>query len=549
MSGGPIYSRQAKLYDIINIASVPFVAEDKDLVAGIKKKIEELIASGKVDSYNVVNIASAPFVAEDKDLVKYLKVPVEKWLVTYMTSLNQISLKLATFMIKADITLNEFDNKILEAIIINRLKEHKSIPAKYKDLPLHASAFADPFIMGFLLKQGHDMKQIVNDETLVDLVMRIHPSDYAKYLSVILEYAILYEDIETIIQVTYLDISLPATKFNFVGTQKTAIDLAVEFDNVEILTMMLSIILKPSNEHGFLASDHDMLSFLTSINSFDAIKYLAHKGLDINVCDKIGAPFLNNLAADAELAKVIELVRCGVNINIIDEDGYSPLHISAVRGDPEIVKYLAQSGANINAQTNDGHTALHLVCASNKGRTLEILRFLVEDMGADLTIRSESEMVTACDIACDSSCDSSIEDYLRPLTEAALRDKEKLRLTRIKEPTLDMTTSEELSNSIQVYHLNIEHKQKAIIAHNTEETTNFLISAIDASNTSCSHSSTEDVDTRDSFKIDRALDRGDDVGGDGDDQCMQRSLKLARVSYASVDGNLAALGEIADNDV
>jgi len=75
-------------------------------------------------------------------------------------------------------------------------------------------------------------------------------------------------------------------------------------------------------------------------------------------------------------------------VNLKNGIGATPLHYACLYGSEKIVKLLIQSGANVNAFDKAGNTPLIL---STAHKDIEIFRFLIEQAGADPTIKWEGK--------------------------------------------------------------------------------------------------------------------------------------------------------------
>jgi ankyrin repeat protein len=84
------------------------------------------------------------------------------------------------------------------------------------------------------------------------------------------------------------------------------------------------------------------------------LKYLVHKGANVNAKDGKGFTPLHNVAirkvaSDGNVEAVKFLVANGANVNAKNNLNMTPLHRAALSGNIEVVKILVSSGANVNA--------------------------------------------------------------------------------------------------------------------------------------------------------------------------------------------------------
>jgi ankyrin repeat protein len=117
------------------------------------------------------------------------------------------------------------------------------------------------------------------------------------------------------------------------------------------------------------------------------LSYLADCGVDINEADERGmSPFLYAIEAkDRFSARYLK--KLGANVLQLTKDGQSALHIAAHKEDLSMVQFLVEEcDLDINAQDKKGLTPAHLAAEHNA--EIRILEYLVDEMGADLSICS-----------------------------------------------------------------------------------------------------------------------------------------------------------------
>ena len=103
-------------------------------------------------------------------------------------------------------------------------------------------------------------------------------------------------------------------------------------------------------EISLLEDDNDKILHLT-LNYFPYDDYP----------DENGRTTIHHLTFRFSFDLIKILVEKNVNINILDDMGNTPLHYAVFRDDySEILKYFIKHGANVNIKNNNGHTASNL---------------------------------------------------------------------------------------------------------------------------------------------------------------------------------------------
>jgi ankyrin repeat protein len=93
---------------------------------------------------------------------------------------------------------------------------------------------------------------------------------------------------------------------------------------------------------------------------------------------------------------LIQKMSCDVNVQ--DKDNDTPIHRAMCRfnsndgGDITVLMYLLiQKGVNTNTKGRHGYSLLHYACESINTLTLEIFKFLIEKLGADVNVQANNK--------------------------------------------------------------------------------------------------------------------------------------------------------------
>jgi ankyrin repeat protein len=100
------------------------------------------------------------------------------------------------------------------------------------------------------------------------------------------------------------------------------------------------------------------------------IKYLIHRGADVNAADSDGRKALHWAVSHNVTDIVGLLLERGANIEVQDKNGYTPLHCASRL---EIVKILLDARADFNRADNEGFTALHWAVIKNNPQLVKML--------------------------------------------------------------------------------------------------------------------------------------------------------------------------------
>ncbi|KAH0526199.1 hypothetical protein TsFJ059_009554 [Trichoderma semiorbis] len=145
-------------------------------------------------------------------------------------------------------------------------------------------------------------------------------------------------------------------------------------------------------EHGEYGS---ALAAAAFIGSLECVKLLIEHGADVNA--QLNHGYYGSASAAAVLRESLECVKLllehGADVNAQLERGEygSALATAANIGSLECVKLLIEHGADVNAQVNHGNYGSALGAAlCGRQRDIEIVKYLVEEAGADVSILSSS---------------------------------------------------------------------------------------------------------------------------------------------------------------
>ncbi|XP_044758829.1 ankyrin-1-like [Coccinella septempunctata] len=115
----------------------------------------------------------------------------------------------------------------------------------------------------------------------------------------------------------------------------------------------------------------------------EVLQYIMSRNPLLNITIHRGVSPLHDavLARNPNISRI--LLENGADVNIQDDDGETPI-FTALNGNDSIeqINILLQYGADLKAQDNMGRTPLHMLCASEVGIRLDILKLLLES-GAD----------------------------------------------------------------------------------------------------------------------------------------------------------------------
>jgi ankyrin repeat protein len=124
----------------------------------------------------------------------------------------------------------------------------------------------------------------------------------------------------------------------------------------------------------------------------DVISKLLESGADINVRDpKSGQTCLMGSVLRGKTHLVKFLLEKDADPSIAEKDGFGPPHGAGFQGRVEIMAILKEHGLDVAGDFHkDGHAPLHRACWGREPRHAEVVRYLVEEAGVDVNLKSES---------------------------------------------------------------------------------------------------------------------------------------------------------------
>ena len=105
------------------------------------------------------------------------------------------------------------------------------------------------------------------------------------------------------------------------------------------------------------------------------IKYLIHKGADVNALNRFKYTPLHHACENGKIEIVKYLIEKGADVNALNRHEYTPLHFAIRNRAIEIVKYLIKKGTNVNTSNHYNETPLHFAC---RNETIEIIKNLIK---------------------------------------------------------------------------------------------------------------------------------------------------------------------------
>ena len=129
----------------------------------------------------------------------------------------------------------------------------------------------------------------------------------------------------------------------------------------------------------------------------DVCECLINNGANVALTDEDGCTPAH-LAANAGHVDVCKYLieQAGANPNTVDSKGKSLLLQAAQDDKLPVIKYLInEQKVNVNQSDNSGETCLHLIIgSSNYAHTLESLKYLIEEVGANINAGSRKTRST-----------------------------------------------------------------------------------------------------------------------------------------------------------
>jgi ankyrin repeat protein len=121
-----------------------------------------------------------------------------------------------------------------------------------------------------------------------------------------------------------------------------------------------------------------LVALAAAFGHFEAVRYLASRGADINAAATNGNGYtaLTGAVAGGHTAIVAWLLAQGADANYRYAGGYSPLLTAAANGHVAIIKLLLAHGADARAVAGDGKTAVALAAERNHAEVTALLASL-----------------------------------------------------------------------------------------------------------------------------------------------------------------------------
>jgi len=305
----------------------------------------------------------------------------------------------------------ELEKKLFQAVKDGNLEVVRSvvnegvdinIKNEYGLMPIHVAAeYNRPEVLKFLVSKGAD----VNAATNADLKKIVEGLDQGK---VILKFVLQMEGFS-------LKDGL------FLGLNHlTPIHFAALNGNLELVKYLVG---QGADVNARGIDGMTVLLYASKSGNLELVKYLVDDlGMNIKEKDKLGFTPLHYSLISGNVDVIKYLVENGADVNakLIKSDGYrlclyfsdirksgfdvlkgesfvfsrgdTPLLIAVSRSsEVDVVKYLIRSGANVNVRSDSGLNLLHVAA---KVGNLEVLKYLVEEVGMDPDERSCPKLST-----------------------------------------------------------------------------------------------------------------------------------------------------------
>jgi ankyrin repeat protein len=152
----------------------------------------------------------------------------------------------------------------------------------------------------------------------------------------------------------------------------TALYLAVELDQVEIVRLLLSHSKAELNVKG----QRGMTLLLLALRRGHAevVKYLLEAGADVTLADEAGNTALYQAVGrgHSEIVRIL-LSHSKAELNVRGQRGMTPLLLALSQGHAGVVKYLLEEGADVTLANEVGDTALHLAVMKKNSALVKLL--------------------------------------------------------------------------------------------------------------------------------------------------------------------------------
>eukprot|EP01135_Chromosphaera_perkinsii_P005942 Nk52_evm10s373 gene=Nk52_evmTU10s373 len=170
----------------------------------------------------------------------------------------------------------------------------------------------------------------------------------------------------------------------------TALDYALHFNHVEVLTLLIK---HPDvRENVIEKSDHTLLSWAAFHRLLSLTKELIKNGDDVNAFNSKGRTALHAASIGGATQIADLLLKNGASINALDCENSTPLLKACQSGQESVAHVLLDNGANVNAEDVNGRTPLYFacLCANNS-----LVKRLI-DMGAEIDLRDNDGRSPLC---------------------------------------------------------------------------------------------------------------------------------------------------------
>ena len=211
------------------------------------------------------------------------------------------------------------------------------------------------------------------------------------------QYNVTPETMQALIDITGKEI------VNYTGeySGESLIFFAVRKNNIELC----KILLKNGADINAKSSDskykQTALHIATSEGKLEMCRFLMENGADVNTLDKFGNTATLNAWNYPEIIKL--LVQHGFNLNRKDRHGNPLIFDFMYSPDIEILKLFFAQGVEINIRNDYNGTLLHAAALSSGKKSLEVMKYLVEEAKLDVNAKTKDQCTPLCYAAVSSS--------------------------------------------------------------------------------------------------------------------------------------------------